>query len=133
MVGAIFQDSAKSLRLWLYAFYLMASTRCGISAKQLERELGVTYKTAWRMLNKICSLMTTDESVPLQGTVEADMGGKARFMHADKRADSCARNRRRLRFGFGQVSTNLLGRIRLSRQQPGRGRVGNLQRIAGSD
>ena len=29
--------------------YLMASTRCGISAKQLERELGVTYKTAWRM------------------------------------------------------------------------------------
>ncbi len=33
--------------------YLIASTRCGISAKQLERELGVTYKTAWRMFNKI--------------------------------------------------------------------------------
>jgi transposase len=90
MVGTIFQDSATSLRLWFYAFYLMASTRCGISAKQLERELGVTYKTAWRMFNKIRSLMTTDDSTTLQGTVEADetyMGGKARFMHADKRAE----------------------------------------------
>ena len=35
-----------SLHLWFYAMYLMTSTRCGISAKQLERELGVTYKTA---------------------------------------------------------------------------------------
>src|SRR5712692_1008246 len=53
MVGTIFEDSATSLRLWFYAIYLMASTRCGISAKQLERELGVTYKTAWRMFHLI--------------------------------------------------------------------------------
>ena len=53
MVGTIFQDSATSLKLWFYAMYLMASTRCGISAKQLERELGVTYKTAWRMFTRI--------------------------------------------------------------------------------
>ena len=38
---------------WFYAMYLMTSTRCGISAKQLERELGVTYKTAWRMFKLI--------------------------------------------------------------------------------
>ena len=44
MRGTIFQDSATSLRLWFYAIYLMTSTRGGISAKQLERELGVTYK-----------------------------------------------------------------------------------------
>src|SRR6266540_5363197 len=53
MAGTIFQDSATSLRLWFHAFFLMAQTRCGISAKQLEREIGVTYKTAWRMFNKI--------------------------------------------------------------------------------
>ena len=47
--GTIFHKSSTSLHLWFYAMYLMTSTRCGISAKQLERELGVTYKTAWRM------------------------------------------------------------------------------------
>ena len=48
--GTILEHSSTSLRLWFYAMYLMASTRCGISAKQIQRELGVTYKTAWRML-----------------------------------------------------------------------------------
>ncbi|MGI8858652.1 MAG: transposase, partial [Rubrobacteraceae bacterium] len=43
--GTIFHKSATPLRLWFYAVFLMAQTRCGISAKQLERELGVTYKT----------------------------------------------------------------------------------------
>jgi hypothetical protein len=47
--GTIFEGSSTSLRLWFYAMYLITSTRCGISAKHLERELGVTYKTAWRM------------------------------------------------------------------------------------
>ena len=51
--GTIFHKSSTSLHLWFYAMYLMTSTRCGISAKQLERELGVTYKTAWRMFNLI--------------------------------------------------------------------------------
>ena len=41
--------------------YLMASTRCGISAKQLERELGVTYKTAWRMFNQIRNELMNDD------------------------------------------------------------------------
>ena len=81
MTGTIFQDSATSLRLWFYAMYLMASTRCGISAKQLERELGVTYKTAWRMFNKIRSLMAEDPG-KMSGTVEVDetyIGGRRRF------------------------------------------------------
>jgi len=51
--GTIFHKSSTSLHLWFYAMYLMTSTRCGISAKQLERELGVTYKTAWRMAHLI--------------------------------------------------------------------------------
>src|SRR4051794_38665680 len=50
--GTIFHKSATSLHLWFYAMYLMTSTRCAVSAKHLERELGVTYKTAWRMANR---------------------------------------------------------------------------------
>src|SRR5581483_3523667 len=78
--GTIFEGSSTSLQLWFYAMYLMASTRCGISAKQLERELGVTYKTAWRMFNRIRNqLMTQEEAAPLAGEVEMDetfVGGK---------------------------------------------------------
>ncbi len=86
LVGTIFEGSATSLKLWFHAMFLMTSTRCGISAKQLERELGVTYKTAWRMFNKIRSLMGTDET--FAGTVELDemyVGGKAKNMHRARR------------------------------------------------
>jgi transposase-like protein len=80
--GTIFHKSATSLHLWFYAMYLMASTRCGISAKQLERELGVTYKTAWRMFNLIRNeVMADDDQGPLTGEVEADEtwhGGRLR-------------------------------------------------------
>ncbi|HVM34356.1 MAG TPA: IS1595 family transposase [Actinomycetota bacterium] len=79
--GTIFENSATSLKLWFYAIYLMSSTRCGISAKQLERELGVTYKTAWRMFNKIRSLLIQDDA-PFEGTVEVDeayIGGQAKW------------------------------------------------------
>src|SRR3954454_11727997 len=82
MKGTIFEKSTTSLQLWFYAMYLMASTRCGISAKQLERELGVGYKTAHRMMKKIrTELMTDDECAPLSGDVEIDetsWGGKPR-------------------------------------------------------
>ena len=80
--GTIFHKSSTSLHLWFYAMWLMTSTRCGISAKQLERELGVTYKTAWRIFNKIRNeLMTQADAEPLSGEVEADetfVGGKPR-------------------------------------------------------
>jgi transposase-like protein len=80
--GTIFHKSSTSLHLWFFAVYIMASTRCGVSAKQLERELGVTYKTAWRMFNLIRNdLMGDDVEGPLSGEVEADEtwhGGKMR-------------------------------------------------------
>jgi transposase len=79
--GTIFHKSATSLHLWFYAMYLMTSTRCGISAKHIEREIGVTYKTAWRMCNLIRNaLMAEDDGTMLDGEVEADetwIGGKA--------------------------------------------------------
>src|SRR4051794_4075380 len=76
MKGTIFEKSTTSLQLWFYAMYLMTSTRCGISAKQLERELGVTYKTAHRMMKKIrTDLMTDEGDEPLSGEVEVDETG----------------------------------------------------------
>ncbi len=60
----IFHKSPTPLTTWFYAIYLMAQTRCGISAKQIERETGVTYKTAWRMFKQIRSMLDDD---PPQG------------------------------------------------------------------
>ena len=77
--GTIFHKSETPLRSWFYAIFLMANTRCGISAKQLQRELGVTYKTAWRMFTQIRSLMNEQQD-KMSGTVEVDesyFGGKS--------------------------------------------------------
>jgi transposase len=78
--GTIFNKSATSLQLWFYVMYVMTSTRCGVSAKSIEREIGVGYKTAWRMCNLIRThLMEQDDSYKLTGAVEADetaYGGK---------------------------------------------------------
>ncbi len=71
LAGTIFEKSTTSLRLWFYAMFLMSSTRCGISAKQIQRETGVTYKTAWRMFRQIRTLMSED--LQLEGpSVEVD-------------------------------------------------------------
>jgi transposase-like protein len=69
--GTIFHKSRTPLTLWFYAVFLMSNTRSGISAKQLERELGVTYKTAWRMFHQIRKMMASDDS-QLEGEVEVD-------------------------------------------------------------
>lgn len=72
LAGTIFEKSSTPLRLWFYAMYLMGSTRCGVSAKQIQRELGVTYKTAWRMFRQIRTLLS-DGDLKLEGpTVEVD-------------------------------------------------------------
>jgi transposase len=93
LAGTIFEKSTTSLRLWFYAAYLMGSTRCGISAKQIQRETGVTYKTAWRMFKQIRSLLS-ESDMQLEGpTVEIDesyFGGvrkwqRGRPLSGDKR------------------------------------------------
>lgn len=71
--GTIFQDSRTSLQSWFYAIYLFVTTRHGVSGKELQRSLGVTYKTAWRMGQQIRDLMgDVDGFTMLQGHVELD-------------------------------------------------------------
>lgn len=98
--GSIFDHSSTELKLWFYAIYLMAQTRAGVSAKQLERELGVTYKTAWRMFNHIRQLMSGDGNI-LTGKVEVDEA----YFHPDpqKRTTAKAHNSQVI---FGMVERN---------------------------
>lgn len=78
--GSIFERSHVPLHKWLLAFRLMASAKKGVSAHQLHRSLGVTYKTAWFMAMRIREAMTDTAPAPLgggneggnQGVVEAD-------------------------------------------------------------
>ena len=78
--GTIFQDTRTPLQVWFYAIYLFVTTRHGVSAKELQRQLGVTYKTAWRMGHKIREQMDKGEVKQLlTGHVEIDeayVGGK---------------------------------------------------------
>lgn len=78
--GTIFQDSRTPLQTWYYAIYLFIATRHGVSGKELQRTLGVTYKTAWRIGQQIRDLMAkADGFQMLKGHVEADetyVGGR---------------------------------------------------------
>ena len=80
MAGTIFQDTKfDHLKLWFKAVAYMAVTRCGISSRQLSRDLGVTTKTGYRMWKQIRSTLTTDKEIKFVGKVEVDetyIGGK---------------------------------------------------------
>jgi len=58
--GTIYEKSSTDIRKWMYAVHVYLKRRGGITAKQLQREIGVTYKTAWRMLRKIKELDAED-------------------------------------------------------------------------
>lgn len=78
MAGTIFERSTTPLRLWFKAVAQMAVTRCGISSRQLGRDLGVTVKTSWRMFHQIRKMLTENDGT-LFGKVEVDetyVGGK---------------------------------------------------------
>lgn len=84
-VGTPFEKTRTPLQLWFYAIFLFTTTRNGVAAKELERQLGVTYKTAWRMADLIRKHMAdVDGDVMIGGigkVVEADetyIGGEAR-------------------------------------------------------
>jgi len=80
MAGTPFERSSTPLQKWFYAMYLFTTSRHGVPAKELQRQLGVTYKTAWRMGHEIRKYMgKVDGDGGLAGHVEVDeayIGGK---------------------------------------------------------
>jgi transposase len=71
--NTIFHKSSTKLTTWFLAMYLLTNTRHGVSAKELQRQTGVTYKTAWRILHELRKLMATaDFGGMLSGHVEID-------------------------------------------------------------
>ena len=100
------------LRLWFKAVAYMAVTRCGISSRQLSRDLGVGVKTGWRMFHQIRKVLAEDTGV-LEGDIEVDetyIGGKAANMHRDKREKIGGRGTAGKTPVFGMVERK--GRVR---------------------
>ncbi len=73
--GTVMHGTRMPLRLWFWAAYLVATHTPGISAKQLQRQLGLSrYETAWLMLQKLRRAMVAPEREPLRGEIEVDEG-----------------------------------------------------------
>lgn len=104
LANTIFRKTTTPLTSWFYAIYLFSVAKNGVSAKELERHLGVTYKTAWRMCKQIRILMRQEGS-KLVGEVEIDetyIGGK----HSRKYGRS------KKQIVFGAVERNGVARIK---------------------
>ena len=109
LAGTIFEKTTTPLRFWFYAMFQMINTRSGISAKQLQRELGVTYKTAHRMFKQIRRLMAEPDTFFSDGNIEIDetfIGGKGK-------------NRKFLWHGNEKPKEVVLGMVKRSETQKG--------------
>jgi transposase-like protein len=88
--GTVLEDSPIGLEKWLPVMWLVSNCKNGISSWEIHRALGVTQKTAWFMLQRARLALQGKNGGKLSGEIEADesfIGGKARFMHAHKRAE----------------------------------------------
>jgi transposase-like protein len=111
--GTIFEKTTTPLTHWFYAIYLQTTTRNGVAAKELERQLHICYKTALRMSHQIKLLMANKSTEPFTGVIQADesfFGGLNKNRHADKKvAESQGRSCKDKTPVFGMV--DLSGRV----------------------
>ncbi|HSY00672.1 MAG TPA: IS1595 family transposase [Acidobacteriaceae bacterium] len=90
-VGSIFEDSPISLQKWLPALWMLSNCKNGVSSYEIARDLGVTQKTAWFMLQRLRLVLRSNESGKMSGhggPIEIDetfVGGNLKFMHRDKK------------------------------------------------
>ena len=107
--GTIFEETRMPLRHWLYAINMVCLSKKGISAMQLKRELGVSYKTAWRMMHKIRGAMAKREvGETFEAIVEIDetyVGGKPRKKNEHGDDDDLPKNPR----GRGTAKVPVIG------------------------
>lgn len=107
-VGTLFHDSKLPLWKWFLAAYMMGESKKSISANQLHRMLGVSYKTAWYLCHRIRAAMKDEGAGLLSGIVEADetyVGGKPRFHHHGDRA------KQRAAYDWHSSKTVVLGAV----------------------
>jgi transposase-like protein len=120
MSGTPFERSSTPLVKWFYAIYLFTTSRHGVPAKELQRQLSVTYKTAWRMGHEIRKYMSmVDGDNGLSGHVEVDetyVGGRRPGPHGRGQAHKTAV------FGMlarsGDVMTKIVPNARTNTLQP---------------
>ena len=87
-VGSVMERSKLPFRKWVYAIYLHLTSLKGVSSMKLHRDIGVTQKTAWFMLQRIRKAFDNDDEPPFGGPAEADetwFGGKRKNMPKSKR------------------------------------------------
>ncbi len=121
MAGTIFHRSHTPLQKWFYAIYVFTTTRHGVAAKELQRQLSVTYKTAWRMAHQIRKLMAeADGEDTLKGEVEIDetyVGGRKRGGKRGRGAPG-----KTVAFGMverdGDIMTKVIPNVRKRTLQP---------------
>ena len=121
MVGTPFAKSRTPLQKWFYAMYMFTTTRHGVAAKELQRQLGVTYKTAWRMGHELRKYMAeVDGETPLSGDIEADetyVGGRTTGGKRGRGAPN-----KTVVFGMlerdGEVMANVVPNVRKKTLQP---------------
>lgn len=107
LAGTIFHKSSTSLQTWFYVIKMMTSTRVGVSAKHIQRETGVTYKCAWRMMKQVRSLM--GEDIKLSGPVEMD---EAEFGGSDSNKPAHLRGKEKtLAFGIVERHGRVLTKV----------------------